>query len=367
MFGATPHKGVRKGAGNPAKPMGVFSSQLATKTMVPLCRQLATSYEAGIPILKAFELIGRENADPKVRELCGRMQQRIASGGSLADAARAESRYLPTFFMELLASGEHGGKLDVMLKDLANYYEDRLAMHRRIVRMMTYPSIQLTAAWFLGSFALRLLHAIFAMMGSHSRGSFDLASFFSDYAWFQLKALGGAGVVVACCILLSRAGVIPSIGKLIATRVWPLSNVTRKFGLARFFRSMSLLLSSGMNVKHCIERSAATVANPYIERDLLKAIPVVAEGGTLVEAFSRSRLMTPTAMEMLAVGEESGQLEATLHKAADYHIEEASHAVDVATRIMGVLILVAVAGVIGYIIITFYMTLYGGIFNELGI
>jgi type IV pilus assembly protein PilC len=339
---------------------------LPAKRLVPFCRQLATSYEAGIPILRSFELIGRENKDPKVREICSRMHQRVANGDTLEDAARAESRYLPTFFTELISSGEVGGKLDVMLRDLAEYFEDRLAMRRRIVRMMTYPLIQLTAAWFLGTFAFKLMGQVMATFSDRT-ANFSFEAFLSDYGWFQAKAVGGAAVVIAICIILSRMGVFPYIGKAVTTFVWPFSRVTRRFGLARFFRSMSLLLGSGMNVKRCIERAAATTANPYMEKDLLRAVPVVANGGSLVEAFATSRMLTPTALEMLAVGEESGQLEAALRKASEYNMEEASHAVNVATRIIGVLIALAVAGIIGYVIISFYAGLYGGMLNELGV
>jgi len=146
-----------------------------------------------------------------------------------------------------------------------------------------------------------------------------------------------------------------------------MSPVTRKFGLARFFRSMSLLISSGLRIDHCIENSAAVVSNPYLEKDLLKALPGVRDGQTLVEAFSESRLLTPTAREMLYVGEESGSLDQTLRKVSEYHLAEATHAVQVATKILGVLIALIVGGLVGYIIITFYSRLYGGMLDDLGV
>ena len=346
--------------------MGLFSSEIAAKKMVPLCRQLATAYEAGIPVLKSFEIVGGQERDPKVRQMFLRMHDRIAQGGTLADAARAESRYLPTFFVELMASGESGGKLDVMLQDLAQYYEDRLEMRRRIVRMMTLPGIELCAAWFFGTFALRMLGYALKALGSRG-GAGSFSQVFTDYARFQGRALTLFAAGFACCVILARLGLFKWISGGFKTFVWPIAPIARRLALSRFFRSMSLLLGSGMNVLQCIERSAAVMANPYLERDMLKAIPLVRDGATLTEAFLTSRCLTSTAREMLAVGEESGKLEMTLRKVSEYHMAEASHATDVATRVTGVLVVLVVGAIVGYVIITFYTKLYGGILNELGV
>jgi type II secretory pathway component PulF len=116
-----------------------------------------------------------------------------------------------------------------------------------------------------------------------------------------------------------------------------------------------------------MERAAATTMNPYIERDLLQAIPYLQRGMTLDEALAPLRCLSPTAREMLHVGEQSGKLEQQLRKAADYHMEEANYSLQILTRVFGVAIVLAVALLIGYIVISFYTTYYGGIFNELGI
>jgi type II secretory pathway component PulF len=339
--------------------MGLFSPQISIKKVVPLCRQLATSYDAGIPILRGLEIVGRQNGDKRIRQVMTEMGDAIKNGGTLGDAARAQRQYLPQFFVELLATGETGGKLDVMLRDLAQYYEDRLEMQRSIVRSLIYPGIQIAAAWYIGMFALRLIGQISGIFKAEGRQSFDLMQFFYDYAVFQAKATLVFAAIFAGCVVLSRMGLFGYVWGLFATHIWPLSPVTKRFGLARFFRSMSLLIGAGMRVDHCILHSAAITANPYMEKDLLKAVPLVREGYTLEESFGVSRMLTPTAREMIAIGEQSGQLEQALRKVSEYHLEEAQHAVAIATRVMGVLILLAVAGLIGYVIISFYMMYFG--------
>ena len=345
--------------------MGLFSSQIATKKMVPLCRQLATEYEAGIPIINSLDRLAKSQKHGATRDLMTRVGDDIRRGSTLGEAIRAESKYLPPFLVELLAGGEAGGRLDVMLRDVADYFEDRLAMQRQVMLSVAYPCIQLVAAWFLVTFSYGLIGRV---MSSESRGGISLISdFLKDYAVFQGKALVVAAVLFACSVLLSRAGLLKWVRGAVTTHVWPLSLVTRRFALARFFRSMSLLIASGMRIDHCIEHGAAITGNPYIQKDLLKAVPRVRDGQSLVEAFSESKQLTGTAREMLAVGEQTGKLDTQLRKVSEYHLQEARQAVSIASKVFSVAVAIGVAGTIGFFIIMFYMRLYGGIYEELGI
>lgn len=342
--------------------MGLFSAQIATKSMVPLCRQLATSYDAGIPILRALSLVRDGTRDKRAREVLEAMADQVRNGATLGDAARSHQKYLPRYFIELLSAGEMSGRLSVMLRDLAEYYEDQLTMRRSIVGSLVYPGIQLAAAWFLGTFALRLIRRL----DFTGKTQFDFWQYLVGYGYFQLKAMCVLAAVFALCAGLARLGVWKWIWGWFTNFVWPIKTVTRKFALARFFRSMSLLIGSGMNIKSCIINSAAITVNPYIERDLLQAVPLVAEGATLMQAFAVTRSLTPVAREMIFVGEQSGNLEQSLLKVSQYHLEEANQAVKIASRVMGVLILLILAGLVGYIYITFFMTYYGRMLDSLG-
>lgn len=347
--------------------MGLFSKQVSTKTLVPMCRQLATSYEAGIPILRTLEMVADNVPNRRAKSVVTQMHDAVRHGGSLTEAAHAQAKYLSPFFIQLLAAGERGGRLDIMLRDLADYFEDKLKMQRQIAAALALPVIYLVVAWFLGTFAFRILGATMALFHSGGGTSFDFETFGRQYILFQGKALGVAAVMFAFCVVLSRLGALKWISGAISTHVWPLAPVTRRFALARFLRSFSLLLGSGLRVDHCIENAAEVTVNPYIRRDLLKALPYVQNGQTLERAFSATRYLTPTAREMIFVGEQAGNLEGMLRKASEYYLEEATHAVAVLMRFLFVALVLGVALIIGYVIIKFYLTLYGGIFDEFGI
>lgn len=348
--------------------MGLLSPQIDTKKMVPMCRQLATAYGAGIPIAKAIEHVGSQSRDGTVRRVMAEVRDNILSGSTLADALGEQSKYLPPFFINLLASGEQGGHLDVMLEDLADYYEDRLKMQRQIIGAMAYPVTLILIAWYVGSFAFGVLNVALGAFETGSGGGVSgVSAYFQEYVGFQIRVLINAAFVGALLVVLSRLGWLKWITGAFSTHVWPFSKVTRKFGLARFFRSFQLLLASGVSVTRSIEASAAVTANPYMERDLLKSVRPIKEGSTLVEAFSRCRLMTPLAHEMVRVGEESGKLDIQLKKAAEYHLNEATHAVQVATKVVSTLVMLGVFIAVGAIIITFWARLYGGLYDGLGI
>jgi type IV pilus assembly protein PilC len=331
--------------------------------MVPMCRQLATTYKAGIPVLQGLELASRQTRQPKVRNVLRQMAFDIRQGDTLHAAAQHQSLRLPRFFVELLGAGETGGRLDVMLDDLADYYEDRQAMQRQVASQMVYPIILLVISWLLIPFALEMVSSALKSTGA----AVNIGAHINDWAIGRVFSALRWGVVFAVIVVLSRLGIFQWFSGAITTFVWPFSRVARKMALARFFRTFSLLLSSGMNTMAAIQRSASVINNPYIERDLLKAIPAVREGATLSDAFGRCRYITPAAHEMLIVGEQSGELDNLLRKLSQYFHNESMHELKVAMQIGVQVFMLAIMVGIGYFIIKFYMTLYGGIFNEFGI
>lgn len=334
--------------------MGLLSTEISAKQMVPLCRQIATSYDAGIPILRTLELVGEQQKDKRIRGILHEMRDSIVQGGTLGEAAAAQSRYFPPVFVNLLAGGEHGGKLHEMLGDLADYYEDRLAMRRTIVGMMIYPCIQLGFAWFVGSFALMVVGRLKDTMASNGK-SFSFESLIQAYVGMQVMALMVAGLACIAAIALARIGVFKYITGWVKTYVWPIRALARNFAMARYYRSMSLLTGAGVNIAKALDHSAKAAGNPYIEKSLMRLIPPIQNGRTLWEASLQSPYISQVAREMIRVGEEAGKLEIQYRKAASYCLEQAKHAAGIATKVLGFVVTLVVGGVIGYIIISFYV------------
>jgi type IV pilus assembly protein PilC len=335
----------------------IFSSKLSLSSMVSLCRQLATSIAAGIPILRSFEIIMNQTRNSRLRNVVSRMSESIRAGSSLEQAAREQSKHLPRFFTELVGAGEIGGRLDEMFESLAGYYERTLALAKQIRGRLIYPAAQLFMLWLVANF-------IFAL-GPPKPGSFPdflevLRTFARRIGYQSLIAL----LVLVVAIVLARMGILKWILGSISTFVWPLRPVVRKTALARFARSLSLLLKSGVPVTEAVRKAAATTDNPYIERSLLASVPAIQSGESLSVAFAECPYMSEMAREMLYTGEESGKVDQLLVKVADLHEAEAEHATQTLIKVTGILVLLAIAFIIGAFVIMFYKNLYGAVFKE---
>lgn len=327
--------------------------------MVPLCRKLATNESAGIPLTRSLEMIGKVYGRGRERAIALRMSERLRNGASLAEAARAENKYLPVIFIEFLATGEQGGHLDISLRDLAQYFEERVALRRKILALLTYPLLQLVATWFLGTLAYGIIGKVMELFAG-TELQFRFSDLIREYLVFQGFSMLACGIIFLFCIILARLKLLHWIWGAFSTFIWPLAPITRRFAMARFFRSLSLLLGSGLRVDHSIERAAAVASNPYIARNLLRTVPAIRGGATMVEAFKDCRYLDPTARELLHAGELAGELEQQLKKISDNYMAEATHAVNIAVKVLQVLTLLVVALIIGYIIVSLYIELYGG-------
>lgn len=337
--------------------MGLLSSKLSAGEMAIICRQLAVMYNAGIPILGALSLVAEQRPGTKGYRFLSAMSALIADGASLGEAARAESNVLPDLFVEVMSAAEKGGRLDVLLRDLADHYERIHEMKRAVIVSLIYPGLQLVAAWFLGTFALGIARSI-GNIYDGSGGRFSMSAYLSAYAWFQVAVVGLLFLGAVILAVPARLGWLHGVATLAKNSIWPLNRISQKFALARFYRGMALLVQAGLDMKQCIARSAAMTMNPPMERDLKKAVPVVGRGGTLVEAFSASRYLSRVGREMLAIGEQTGDLDVALQKAAEYSFEEGRAAVTSAAKVLQVLITVVVGCIVGYFVISFYGNLY---------
>jgi len=339
----------------------IFSSRLSLPTMLLLCRQLATSHSAGIPILKSFEIITRSTHSVRLRNVILRMSTSIQAGSTLEQASREQSRYLPSLFVELVGAGEMSGRLDEIFDSLAGYYERTLDLVRRMRGKMIYPIILFT----LLLLVMNLWFAIFrATLGA---GGVDLNKlgrvFFQNIGFFGL-GLAGALVVL---VVLSRLGVLGWLFGFVSTFFWPFSRLTRKMAISRFARAFGLLLKSGVPVMDALSKAAVVTSNRYIERSLLRCLPAIQSGESLSVALSQCHYLSDLAREMIHSGEEAGRIDQHLQKVADIHEAEAMQAAKNLVVVMGIMLLLAAGIAIGIYVVSFWTNYYENVLGDLGI
>jgi len=253
------------------------------------------------------------------------MADALAQGETLAQALEPHARRFPTFFVEALAAGELSGTLGTELPQLADYYEEQLAIRRALIRGLVYPAMVLVSAIYLIPVLAYLLKA--AVTGQSGAEVVDYLGRFTLSVAIQL------GLFMAVVGFLARIGVLRWLQGIIAAYIWPFASLFQKFAMARFLHSLALLLDSGLGAIPSVQRAAAVTGIPAVQRDLLRAVPAIRQGVTLVQAFSQSRFLPRLAREMLEVGEQSGTLGVTLKKASEYLHQEGAHTLKTIARI----------------------------------
>lgn len=330
------------------------------KTMSILCRQLSSAYEAGIPIIQALQIVGDSFPSKKIKFALYRASDEIIAGKTLFEALKS-SGIFPELFIRLVFTGERSGKLDIILRDLSSYYEYLWKIKRTAISSLIYPMIQLALGWFLGTFAIGIVENL------NFESQFTLNKYISDYTQFQTKVITLFVIGVVIVIFLMKTPFIKGIFSLIFSHIWPFSNIINKLSLARFFKSLALLYSSGIPIMEALDYSAKLLPDTRKQTDIELIIDQIKKGSNLEKAFRIAPWIGRVAQEMLAVGEQSGKLDEALNKLSEYALIDAEQAIKITTKILNVLIVLIVGAIIGLIIITFYAKLYGNMLNSLGI
>ncbi|MCX8064624.1 MAG: type II secretion system F family protein [Candidatus Hydrogenedentes bacterium] len=335
-------------------------SILNHKTMSILCRQLASAYEAGIPIIQSLQIVGDSSPTRKLKFALYRASEKIMSGETLVEAFK-EAGIFPDLFIRLVATGERSGKLDIILKDLSTYYEDLWKIKRATISSLIYPGIQLALGWFLGTFALGIVQNL----DLHSH--FTINKYISDYVSFQIKFISLFLIGCILITLLTKYWNLGNIIKNIFSYIWPFSRIVHKLSLARFFKSFALLYSSGITITESLQRSAELLPSFSQQNNITQVIEEIKKGSNLEKAFRRAPWIGRVAQEMITIGEQSGKLDETLHKLSEYALRDAEYTIRATTKILNVLVMLIVGAIIGFIVITFYANLYGNMLNSLDI
>ena len=312
--------------------MGLFSSRFSTKQMAQLSYRLSSMTSGGIPIVRALSLLLEEPQGRPFRKILRPMVDVLQGGGSLAQALRAESKYLPDVFVETMIAGEMAGRLDMVLEDLTKHYEEVLRLQRLYWRGAMYPILLIITKEVIIPYVQGLVFA---------HDSMELYTL--RFILGLIRAFGPTFLVI---LVLARLGILRKITDPIFSRIWPIAGFWRRFALARFCRCMGIMLGAGLGIRQSIERSAAVTTHPKLKRALCKAVPLVQQGVSLDDALQQTGVLPDMVRDMIRVGEVSGNDEELFYKAAEYLYAQAVYPV----HTIGI-------GLTGYLILAWFVLL----------
>jgi type IV pilus assembly protein PilC len=340
-----------------------FQEKVKEKDVVVFARQFATMINAGLPIIQCLELLGSEEANKTFKTIIISVKDNIEGGVSLSDALKKHPDVFDELFINLVAAGEAGGILDVILNRLSAYMEKAMKLKAKVKGAMTYPAATLVIAMAVTVLLLYKVVPVFEDMfkgfGSALPGPTQVLVNMSQFV--QSNILYMIAAVVIAIIAFKRYYKTERGRLQIDTLVLkaPIFGILmKKVAVAKFSRTLSTMMSSGVPILDGLEIVSRTAGNKVVENALMETRKSISEGKTIAEPLSDSGIFPPMVVSMISVGENTGALDAMLAKIADFYDDEVDTAVEAMTSLLEPFMLVFLGGVVGGMLIALYLPIF---------
>ena len=340
-----------------------FGKRVKNKDVVLLARQLATMITAGLPLVNCLEILAKQTDSDNLKAIIMEVQAAVESGGTFAESLEKHKKVFGDIFIHMVTAGEAGGILDVILMRLAVYLEKAAVLRSKIKSAMMYPAVIMTAAMGATVFLLVSVIPTFAKMFTNfgaklpmpTRVVLAMSDFLSGY--FYLVILGVVGLVAGTKFLYKTDS-----GAL-TLDTWRLKlpvfgHLLRKVAISRFTRTLGTLISSGVPILDGLEITAKTAGNRLIHDAIMRARASISEGEAISEPLAHSNAFPPMVVQMIAVGEKTGNLDDMLDKISDFYDDQVDTAVASLTSVLEPIMIVLMGVIIGAIVIAVYMPMF---------
>jgi len=338
---------------------------VTTRDLAIFTRQFATMINAGLPLVQCLDILSKQTEKETFRHVIGQVMRDVEAGTTLAEALgkKEHSKVFDELFVNMVEAGEAGGILDNILQRLATYIEKAEALKRKIKAAMVYPAVVLSVAVLATSFMLIFIIPTFARMftgfGAElplpTKIVMGLSSFLRAYWWALIGGMIAAVVAIQRYYLNEKGRV--QIDTLLL-KIPVLGDVLRKGAVARFTRTLSTLISSGVPILNGLDITARTSGNRVIENAIMAARSSIREGETISAPLRQSTVFPPMVVQMISVGEETGALDDMLTRIADFYDDEVDTAVDSLTSLIEPIMIVVMGTIVGGMVIAMYLPMF---------
>jgi type IV pilus assembly protein PilC len=334
------------------------------KDVAIFARQFATMINAGLSLTKCLTILAEQTESKGLKAIIQQVANDVEAGQSLSDSMSKHPKVFPPIFVNMVRAGETGGVLDEVLVRVADHFEAELALKGKIKSAMTYPIamgalvLMILAAMMI--FVVPVFEEMFSSMGGELPFITQLLVDVSDL----VSGIGGlfllVGMVVAVFVFRWWKGTVS--GKLIwdgaKLRMPIFGSMIRKIALAKFTRTFGTLVSAGVPILGALDIVADTSGNEVVSQAVKKTRSAIKEGETIAKPLSESKVFPSMLVQMIAVGEETGALDAMLNKIADFYDEEVAVAVDGLTSLIEPLMMATLGLIVGGMVIALYMPMF---------
>ena len=348
------------------KPKPLFGGKGKVKAadIAIFSRQLATMMSSGVPLVQAFDIIGRGHENPAMSELLLGIKVDIEGGSNLSEALMKHPYHFDELFCNLVQAGEHAGILDNILDKIATYKEKTEAIKGKIKKALFYPTAVIVVAFIITAilllFVIPQFEALFSGFGADlpalTKMVVGMSRFLQDYWYLVFGVLIGAGIALAQ--LKKRSKGFNHFLDRVMIKLPILGPILVKAAIARYARTLSTMFAAGVPLVDAMESVAGAVGNVVYGQAVLRMRDEVATGTQLNVAMKSTQLFPNMVVQMTAIGEEAGSMDAMLSKVADFYEQEVDNAVDSLSSLLEPLIMAILGVLIGGLVIAMYLPIF---------
>jgi len=345
------------------KEIVLFQKKVTTSEIVLLTRQFATMIDAGLPLVQCLAILGNQQANPTFKKILTEIRQDVEGGNTFADALKKHPSVFDDLFVNMVAAGEIGGVLDVILNRLAQYMEKADALKRKVKSAMMYPTVVLIVAVsviaIMMIFVIPTFQDMFSQFGAAlpapTQFIVDASSFFRHYT---LHLIG----VIILLIIAFKWIKSKEKGKYfldnIALKLPIFGSLLKKVAVAKFTRTLGTMTSSGVPIMDGLNITSRTSGNKIVEEAILAVRKSISEGKSIADPLGKAGIFPDMVVQMVSVGEATGALDQMLTKIADFYDEEVDTAVTGLTSMLEPLLIVFLGGIIGGVVVSMYLPIF---------
>lgn len=348
-----------------AKPLfGAKVQKITTGDIAVFARQLATMLGAGVPLVQSFDIIGRGHDNPSMAELLLAIKVDIEGGDTMAQALAKRPIYFDDLFCNLVAAGEHAGVLETLLDKIATYKEKTESIKKKVKKALTYPVAVLVVAFIVTAILLIFVVPVFedlfksfgADLPAFTQFVIALSAWVQEWWWAVLAVVGGGGYTFSYFKKRSKAFnhfldksllKIPVVGMIL-----------EKSAIARFARTLSTMSAAGVPLVEALVSVAGACGNILFHDAVMSVRDEVSTGQQLKFALEQTGMFPNMVVQMVAIGEESGSIDAMLDKVADFFEEEVDNLVDNLSSLMEPIIMAILGVLVGGLIVAMYLPIF---------
>ena len=340
-----------------------FGTGISHKDVAIFVRQFSVMIDAGLPLVQCLEILGSQQDNPNFAKVLTQVRQDVEGGASLADAMKKHPKVFDDLFTNMIAAGEAGGILDIILKRLAVYIEKAVKLKSQVQSAMIYPVAVISIAGLVVGVILWKVIPTFASMFAGLGAQLPLPTRFVIFLsnWVVRLMVPGIIGLAAGIYALKRyhethRGRRVLDGILLKTPI--LGMILRKIAVARFCRTLSTLISSGVPILDALEITARTSGNAIVEDAIMETRKSVEGGQSIAAPLKQTDVFPPMVVQMISVGEQTGALDNMLSKIADFYEDEVDTAVANLMTLMEPILILFLGVVVGGIVISMYLPIF---------